>query len=351
MAAGSARAVFGPLVKLTVFVVVTVVLTAALVLVIASTSFGAKATYHAQFTDVAGLNDGDDVRIAGVKVGTVAGIEVKPRPGRAPIADVSLSLDVDQRLPLGMRAKVRYRNLIGTRYVALTDGPGPVGDMKPDDVIPLSRTAPALDLTVLFNGFKPLFAALNPSDVNKVAFEIIQVLQGEGGTIAGLLSRTGALTTTLANRDQLIGQVITNLNQILGTVASRTPELDNLILQLQRTVTGLAGDRVAIGESLANISLLTGSTADLLTEGRPALKADIASLRRVAGTLNANSAVVDGVLQRLPGKLNALTATGYSGSWFNFYLCDIGGTAKLPGLDPIKVGPISRGGYPCTGGA
>ena len=72
---------------------------------------------------------------------------------------------------------------------------------------------------MLFNGFRPLFTALNPDDVNKLAYEIIQVLQGEGGTVASLLRRTASLTNTLADRDAVIGRVITNLNSVLATLA------------------------------------------------------------------------------------------------------------------------------------
>ena len=78
-------------------------------------------------------------------------------------------------------------------------------------VIPVSRTAPAVDLTALFNGFKPLFQALTPADVNKFALEIIQTLQGEGGTVDSLLTQTASLTNTVADRDAVIGQVIDNL--------------------------------------------------------------------------------------------------------------------------------------------
>jgi len=273
----TALSVSGQLTKLIIFVVVTAVLTAALAVTIASTSFGGKVTYRAQFTDVAGLNQSDDVRIAGVRVGSVSSIKVVG----AKLAEVAFTVDSAVHLSVGINAKIRYRNLVGTRYLALTDGPGPVGQLQPHALIPVSRTEPALDLTVLFNGFKPLFTALNPTDVNKLAFEIIQVLQGEGGTVDSLLASTSSLTNTLADRDALIGRVINNLNSVLATVVSRDSQLSNLIVQLQRLVSGLAADRTAIGDSLANIASLSSATAGLLTDARPSIKSDIASLNQV----------------------------------------------------------------------
>ena len=75
---------------------------------------------------------------------------------------------------------------------------------------------------MLFNGFKPLFQALSPSDVNELSYEIIQVFQGQGGTLNGMLAHTASITQTLANRDQVIGQLITNLNSVLDHVGSAT---------------------------------------------------------------------------------------------------------------------------------
>ena len=91
-------------------------------------------------------------------------------------------------LPAGVEATIRYRNLVGQRYIALTEGEGSGGETLDEGaVIPLAQTTPALDLTVLFGGFQPLLQALSPADMNRVSFEIIQVFQGEGGTIESLL--------------------------------------------------------------------------------------------------------------------------------------------------------------------
>src|SRR5204863_220914 len=112
---------------------------------------------------------------------------------------------------------------------------------------------------------------------------IIQVLQGEGGTVSGLLQRTASLTTTLANRDAVIGRVITNLNTVLGTLSARDKQLNEIITQLQLFVTGLAGDRKAIGDALVSIGGLTDATAPLIRDPRPALRTDIDRLGALAG--------------------------------------------------------------------
>jgi len=224
---------------------------------------------------------------------------------------------------------VRYRNLVGERYLALSQGTGTPTPLADGATIPLRQTQPALDLTVLFNGFKTLFAALNPDDVNAFTMELIKTLQGEGGNINSLLGHTASLTSTLADRDAVIGRTVDNLNQVLGTVDERDKQLDTLVVELQRFVSGLSQDREAIGASLTNIANLADATSQLVQEGRPAIRTDVQQLGKVAGTLDDNQAIVDGVLKRLPGKLNTITRTATYGSWFNFYLCDFEGRIIL----------------------
>jgi len=314
------------LVKLVVFAVVTLLATGTLAATIGNFRLGGSDHYHAVFTDVTGLGKGDDVRIAGVRVGEVDSVKVYRRT----LAEVSFSVEKGRRLSTSTTALIRYRNLVGQRYVSLQEGAGSSSPMRDGATIPLKQTTPALDLTVLFNGFKPLFAALSPKDVNQFATEVIATLQGEGGSINSLLAHTASLTSTLADRDAVIKRTVDNLNTVLGTVDKRGAQLSQLLDQLQRFVSGLARDRAAIGDSLTNISGLADSTASLLQDSRPSLAADIAALRRVTTTLDGSSGLVDQFLHNLPTKLNRITRTATYGSWFNFYICDFDGRIVLP---------------------
>ncbi len=107
------------------------------------------------------------------------------------------------------------------------------------------------------------------------------MLQGEGGTIQELLSNTASLTSTLADRDQLIGDVITNLSSLMKTVDDHHQELDELIVSMKSWFGDLAEDRKVIGSSLTNIADVTETVADLLTQARPLIKEDVAQLRRL----------------------------------------------------------------------
>ncbi|MER7111607.1 MCE family protein [Streptomyces sp. NPDC000229] len=327
----SARSTAAPLIKFGLFAVVTVLATTLLAATIVSISFTPEHTYKAVFSDVTSLEEGDDIRVAGVRVGEVEEIAIKDRT----LAEVTFTVTEDRPLLAGTGAVIRYRSLVGQRYIALTEGAGDGTRLPPGGTIPLSRTQPALDLNALLNGFKPLFAALSPKDVNQLATEIVKTLQGEGGTVNSLLAHTASLTTTLADRDQLIGSVIDNLNTVLATLDQRGARFSGLIEQLQRVISGLSADRKPIGESLVNINNLTEATSGLLEDARPPLKADIAELTELTGTLNKNEKTVEGVLKRLPNKLEKLTRTASYGSWFNFYLCDFDGRIVLPKTEEV----------------
>ncbi|HEX8870927.1 MAG TPA: MCE family protein, partial [Lentzea sp.] len=267
------RGVLAPLIKLIAFAVVTILATTLLAVTIANVNLAGATDYKARFTDVTALNKGDDIRIAGVRVGQVDEIKVVDRK----TAEVEFSIDGDRKLPEAVTATIKYRNLVGQRYIALESGTGDTKAVLPEGgTIPLERTKAALDLTVLFNGFKPLFQALSPEDVNKLSFEIIQVLQGEGGTIDSLLQHTASLTSTLAGKDKVIGEVVDNLNTALDTVNSRDEDFNNLVITLQQLVSGLAQDRQPIGDAITALGDLTNATAGLLEQGREPLKNDIA---------------------------------------------------------------------------
>jgi phospholipid/cholesterol/gamma-HCH transport system substrate-binding protein len=316
------------LVKLTVFTVVTLLATGLLATTIGDVGLGTSSTtYHALLTDVTGLQPGDDVRIAGVRVGRIEDIGLSGRN----LADVTFRVDQPGPvLPRSIRAIVRYRNLVGQRYLVLQQGPGSGDPLPAGGTIPVAQTQPALDLTVLFDGFKPLFAALDPHDVNALASEIIQVLQGEGPGIDDLLAKVASLTSAIADRDALVGRTVSNLDTVLGTLDQRDQQLSDLVLQLQKLVSGLAADRTAIGGSLQQIAGLTVATTDLLARGRPALQADIAGLGALSANLSRNTSTVQHFLQTMPGKLDTITRTATYGSWFNFYLCDFNGRITLP---------------------
>lgn len=316
-------------IKLGIFTVVSLLVTGLLAAIMGNVGFGAGTTYRAVFSTASMLEKGDDVRVAGVSVGEVKKVEHHDRSQ----ALVTFRVKADVLLTTSSRAEIRFLNLVGDRYLALEEGSDrSARPLDPGGTLPIAQTRPALDLTTLFNGFQPLFQALNPKQVNDLSLNLVQVLQGEGGTVQSLLRKTASLTNTLADRDQLIGRVVDNLSQTLTTIDGRHRQLNDLVIGLKRWMTDLARDRSTIGSSLESISDLTVVVADLLRQGRPLIKSDVAKLRRLAHLLNRKEsrAQVVEMLDRLPESMSDQTRTGTYGSWYNYYVCGFSGRITLP---------------------
>lgn len=315
-------------VKLLVFTIVSLMTTGLLIAIMGGFGLGSQTEYKAEFSTASELTKGDDVRIAGVVVGKVKDVKIHARDR----AMVTFKVKDGVPLTKDSQASIRFLNLIGDRYMSLSEGTAGAPRLVPGSTLPLDQTTPALNLTELFQGFQPLFQALNPADVNKLSLNLIQVLQGEGGTFKELLSNTASLTSTLADRDQLIGDVITNLSTLMKTVDDHHEQLDELIVSLKSWFGDLAKDRKVIGSSLTSIADVTDTVADLLTQSRPLIKQDVAQLRRLFTLLAKpeNKAYLDETLDKLPSMLTKQTRIGVYGSWYNYYLCEFHGGVVLP---------------------
>ncbi len=164
--------------------------------------------------------------------------------------------------------------------------------------IPLERTEPALDLDALIGGFRPLFRALDPDKVNTIAQSIITIFQGQGGTINDILDQTAALTSALADRDQAIGEVISNLNTVLDTTVKHQQQFDETVVDFEKLITGLKNRADPIATSVADISDAAGTIADLLRR-QPAAAAEH---RRQSRGHPAAARRPEGPTQRHPDK-------------------------------------------------
>lgn len=308
------------IIKLAVFIVVTAILSSVLATTIRGGSREDGTAYSAVFSDVTMLEEGDDVRIAGVVVGHITGFEVHNNDQ----AKVDFTMAGDRTLPSNVHLTLRFRNMIGQRYMNISREPGPVQPGMPDGTtIGIENTSPAVDLTALFNGFRPLFTTLQPEDVNALADSLVKVLQGEGGTVTNLVRQTGELTNHLADRDQVIGEVIDNLTAVLQTVNERDVQFQQLVVTTRQLVEGLSADRDAIGNSLDSIADLTSSAENVVTATRPSVTESLDHLKVITDSFNENEDTVSQVLHNMPIKTDNLIRMGSFGSWFQFYLCGL----------------------------
>jgi len=339
------RAHLGPVAwRLAIFTVVCLMGMFALFAVFAQLRFQEEQTYRAEFTNVSGLEEGQFVRIAGVEVGKVKHIAIQPD------TTVSVDFTADDSVVLteGDKAIIRYDNLIGGRYLALEPGAGGTKRLRPGDTIALANTSPALDLDALIGGFRPLFRALDPDQVNALSGQLITAFQGQGATIGSFLTQTAALTNTLADRDQLIGQVIGNLDTVLGSLGDQSKQFDKAVTSLSELVHGLSERKQDISNAVAYGNAAAGSITDLLAQARPPLQKVVHETDRTAGIVVADKDYMDNLLNTLPDAYQALGRQGLDGDYFSFYLCDLVLKLNGKGGQPVYVKLAGQDSGRCT---
>jgi phospholipid/cholesterol/gamma-HCH transport system substrate-binding protein len=304
-----------------------------LLTIFAEFRFTEGKTYSAVFTNVSNMRKNSLVRIAGVEVGKVHSITVN----RDATVRVEFTADDSVVLTEGSRAIIRYDNLFGDRYLALEEGAGGVKKLNPGDTIPASRTQPALDLDAVIGGFRPLFRALNPEQVNALSGQLLQAFQGQGPTIGSFLDQAAAVTNTLADRDQLIGQVIDNLNVVLGSLGGQSDKLDKAVTSLSELIGRLSQRKADISNAVAYTNAAAGSVADLMSQARQPFQKVVHETDRAAGIVVADHEYFDKIIDTLPDKYRALGRQGMYGDFFSFYLCDVVLKLNGKGGQPVYV--------------
>lgn len=307
------------LIKFGIFLVIAAMFTYWVGVVTAAHRPGDRATYKAVFANVSGLQKGDSVRIAGVDVGKVTDLAVQ----RDTTVLVSFDVPRDHKLNASTEARVQYRNLIGDRIVQLSRPDPDARQMAAGDTIPVSQTRPALDLDLLLNGFKPLFAGLAPAQINAFSGDLIKILQGQSSAISTVVERAASLTTTLGNRQELIGQVIRNLNTVVGTVDDNRETIQELIDQFSNLLAGLEQQDTQILDAAAQTDRFARDAAALVQAGRGDVAADLTQLTKAANGINREQETLQQVLQKLPTHYAAIQNTASYGNFFNFFLCGI----------------------------
>ena len=281
---------------------------------------GPTNTYSAIFTDVSGMAPGDDVRVAGVRVGRVDKIELA-----GTLAKVTFRVQRNQVLYTNTIASVTYQNIIGQRYLGLSQGPA--GDQTPLPnlgQIPKERTNPSLDLSYVLNGFEPLFTQLDANQVDNLANAIIEALQGDSGSILVLTTQASALAETLAGPDQVLGDLIANLNQLTSSLAAQNTNLQTMIREARGAMAELANRRETLVASVGSINSTAGRLATVINNITPDLQEFVG---RQPGFLDYG--LHDGrqrfayMAANLPFLIKGLARITQEGSYMNAYACDV----------------------------
>jgi phospholipid/cholesterol/gamma-HCH transport system substrate-binding protein len=226
--------------RLAIAVVVAVLLLILVSNVITQPVASKLGSYAADFTDISGLHTGADVRVRGVRVGKVESVELRRRSGQS-IAEVAFTLDSRYSIGTDTRLAVKYQALTGLRYVDVVNPSDGVPAASPVKHIPTSMTQPSFDITALFNGLQPVLATLSPDDLNTFTSNVDTFLAGDGSGLGPVLESIHTLTQFLADRQQVVGTLMTNLKAVADTMTGHAKDFIQIIDWANRPIGGALG--------------------------------------------------------------------------------------------------------------
>jgi phospholipid/cholesterol/gamma-HCH transport system substrate-binding protein len=307
--------------KLAMFTVVTIIVTTWLASIIGNLQFF-KSPYEisGEFTDATGVLNGDVVKAAGVTVGRVASIEIQDG-----VAVIKMTIQEDVELPAGLKAEIRFRNLVGQRMVNLVadEEASTTGLMAAGDVIPLERTAPAFDLSALFNGLRPLIRSTDPADINLVSRELVQALRGRSADVEGFLSNVSELSETLASKDEQIATMLDSLNTVTADLAGRDQQLQTTLGALNSFMGDLAASKDDLAVALRTLDDAATRFGRIIDRRDGDIEAELADLATIFDAVNDKRAQLRKAIRALPGFTIGVERVSNYGQWGNIHLIDV----------------------------
>ncbi|WP_395308309.1 MlaD family protein [Mycobacterium sp. AMU20-3851] len=332
----------GALIGLSLFMVVALTLTWMVYVTLRRDVAGSTVPYAAVFTDVFGLREGDDVRMAGVRVGRVESVELEGAQ-----AKVSFVVQSDQTVFGNTVASVTYQNIVGQRYLGLSLGKlGETTPLPAGSVIPVERTDPSFDVGTLLNGYEPLFSLLDPKHADNLTKGVIASLQGDEGSLTALIDQTAELTDAFAGRDEELGGVITDLNKVAANLAQHNDDLDHIVGQAQTVVSTFDARRPELVDSMGSIAKVVRQLSTITDEVYPSLNELVQRQPGFASHMVGIEPQLAFLGANLPLLLKGFARITGEGSYANAYACELNATGFFPGLNdvtPIIVNAATPG--------
>lgn len=333
----------GPVLGLCLFLTVATALTWLVFATLRRDVRGSTTSFQALFTDVFGLREGDDVRVAGVRVGRVQKIQLQ-----GTLAKVSFIVQDAQQLTSQTVASVNYQNIVGQRYLALDRVRAePARALPPGSLIDVDHTEPSFDVGALLNGYEPLFAVLDPDQVNNLTNAVVGSLQGDTAAITLLVDQTSTLTQTFVGQDRTLDRALASLDGLVGNLSQQNDHLDRSISQAKQAVAAFDSRRHELVSAMGTMTAAVGRLSQIAQDVQPTVE-DM--LNRQPGytkhMLDIEPQIAFTGLNT-PLLLKGLSRVFGEGAYMNAYACDVNIYGFFPGLNdvvPIIVDAATPGG-------
>lgn len=271
-----------------------------------------RANYRltAAFDDVTGLLPNDNVKVAGVVVGKVTGIDTED--GRAVV-----TFQVDDGyddLPKDSIAVIRWRNLIGQRYLYLLPGDSPES-LQDGDVI--EETESVIDLGELFEKLGPIVGSIDPAQVNDFLETITEALDGREDKVGQALDDLAVLTGALASRDDAIARLLTNLDTVADTVNRRDAQIDTMLQNLVLLAETFGDNTATLDAALDELASFGTELDALLDSSSDEITRSLGNLALVTDTVRSRLPELDAFLAGFGDASAAVFRAGNRGEFLN----------------------------------
>jgi phospholipid/cholesterol/gamma-HCH transport system substrate-binding protein len=279
----------------------------------------AAGSYRAAFRDASGLAPGNEVRVAGVRVGKVTGVALARDRAAAPYVRVDFRLD-DGGVRLGRDtgATIRIKTVLGQKYLALApDGPGRLADGAQ---IPVDRTAAPFDVVEAVNGLAGTLDAIDTAQLATAFTTLAQTFADTPDSVRSSLTGLSRLSKSVADRDAELRELLGRARSVTAVLAARDEEFRKLVTDGGLLLAEVSRRRDAIHNLLVGTDALAGHLSGLVADNRTQLGPALRELRGVVAILQRNRTNLEQAIQRMGPFVAAFANVTGNGRWFDSYL-------------------------------
>lgn len=299
---------------------------------------GGGTTYSAAFSEAAGLRSGDEVRIAGVKVGSVSSVRLEGD-------HVKVSFRVKHAF-VGDQSTlaIKIKTLLGAKYLAI-DSIGDVKQRSGTEIGPPCtagavnsgcRTSSPYDVYPAFEQLTQTVGDINTKQLSQAFETLAATFANTPQDVRDVLGGLSRLSHTVASRDAELKSLLAKADSITGILASRDQQITKLLSDGNLLLGELTARRDAIHALLQNTSLLTAQLEGLVSDNQGRLKPALDQLHGVLSMLQANQDSLDRGLAVLAPFYRVFANTLGNGRWFDTYVQNL----SVPGV----LGVLGVGG-------
>jgi phospholipid/cholesterol/gamma-HCH transport system substrate-binding protein len=265
--------------------------------------------YTAEFADAGGLNPGDDVSVAGVKVGRVRSIELCGDHVR-----VRFALPPRIRLGNTTAAAIKTTTVLGRKSLAVE--PSGTGRLAAHSDIPLQRTTSPYSLTDVLGDLTTTVGQLDTARLNTALNTLSDALGETPAPLRAAADGVAALSKSLNARDGALRDLLAEARQVSSVLAGRATQINSLLTNGNQLLAELELRRTAISELISNIGSLAQQLTGFALDNHTRLAPALVQLNQVLALLERNRDQISASLDGLAGYSTALSEQVGSGPYF-----------------------------------